>query len=137
MKKCTRCGTMVPDNTKICDKCAFDFDEYEKYYHLYEVKEDPVVPEGQRTNLTDFPILTFIFGIISLILSSLFLFTPGITVLYIIGVVIAVFITYILAIKPSKIKLVPFQVIGKWMANVAISVMIFKIVYVLFGLILQ
>ena len=42
--------------------CAFDFDEYEKYKHLYVTEEDPIVPEEQQNSLVDNPILCFIFG---------------------------------------------------------------------------
>jgi membrane-bound ClpP family serine protease len=124
---------MVPDETKICDKCAFEFDEYQRYHHLYETEEDPLVPEDQKSNLVDNPILTFVFGIISFILMALFLFDPNITLLYLIGVIVFVFITYYLSIRPAKVKFAPFQVVGKWLANIAISITIFKIVYMLMG----
>jgi len=91
MKKCIRCGRMVPDDTKVCESCAFDFDEYEKYKHLYVTEEDPIVPEEQQSSLVDNPILCFIFGIISFILMALFLFHPNIVVIYLLGVLSLLF----------------------------------------------
>jgi membrane-bound ClpP family serine protease len=137
MKKCIRCGKNLPSEVKICDNCSFDFQEYEAYqkaFAPYVEKEDPVVPESQRSSLIDNPIITFILGIVSLLFMFLFLFTPKIVVLYLIGVILFVILTYIMATFPSKVKLVHFQNIGRWMANIAISVTIFKIVYVVLGM---
>jgi hypothetical protein len=135
MKKCVRCGNMVPDDVNICDNCAFDFDEYEKYRKFFEVKEDPVVPKEQKSSLVDNPVITFIFGIVSLFFMALVLFNQGVVILYVIGVVVSAVLTYVMSVKPSKVKLLPFQNIGRWMANIAFSVTIFKIVYVLIGII--
>jgi membrane-bound ClpP family serine protease len=137
MKKCIRCGRMVPDETRVCDNCAFDFIEYEQHKHLFDTKEDPVVPEEQKTSLVDNPIICFILGIISFLLMALFLFTADIIIIYLIGVVLFVFLTYYFSVKPAKVKLKPFQVVGIWLANIAISVTIFKIVYVLIDGLLQ
>lgn len=137
MKKCIRCGRMVPDDTKVCEVCAFDFEEYQKEQHLYQTKEDPLVPEDQKSSLVDNPILCFIFGIISFLLMALFLFTPGIILIYLIGVVVFIFLAFIFSVKPAKVKLIPFQVVGKWLANIAISVTIFKLVFVLMNIIFK
>ncbi|MGI6768481.1 MAG: hypothetical protein ACOX43_05315 [Bacilli bacterium] len=131
MKKCIRCGQMVPDDTRVCDNCAFDFLEYEESKHLYESKEDPIVPKEQRSSLIDNPILCFVLGIISFLLMALFLFTADIIIIYLIDVLLFVFLTYYFSARPTKNKLKPFQVVGVWLANIAFSVTIFKIVYVL------
>jgi len=131
MKKCIRCGRMVPDDTKVCESCAFDFDEYEKYKHLYVTEEDPIVPEEQQSSLVDNPILCFIFGIISFILMALFLFHPNIVVIYLLGVFVFAFLAYVFSVKLAKVKLIPFRVVGKWLANIAVSVSIFKLVFFL------
>jgi len=135
MKKCVRCGNMVPDDVKICDNCAFNFEEYEAYQKVFEVKEDPVVPNEQKSSLVDNPVITFIFGIISLVFMILVFFNPGVIILYVIGVFVFVVLTYIMAVKPSKVRLLPLQTVGRWMANIAFSITIFKIVYVLIGMI--
>ncbi|NLD26956.1 MAG: hypothetical protein GX661_06315 [Acholeplasmataceae bacterium] len=135
MKKCVRCGNMVPHDVKICDNCAFNFEEYEAYQKVFEVKEDPVVPNEQKSSLVDNPVITFIFGIISLVFMILVFFNPGVIILYVIGVFVFVVLTYIMAVKPSKVRLLPLQTVGRWMANIAFSITIFKIVYVLIGMI--
>jgi len=128
---------MVPDDTKVCEVCAFDFDEYEKYRHLYQTKEDPIVPEDQQSSLVDNPILCFIFGILSFISMALFFFNQDIVILFLIGVFLFATLAYIFSVKLAKVKLVPFQVVGKWLANIAVAVSVFKLVFSLVSSIIK
>ena len=132
--KCKRCGKEVSDETKVCE-CGFDFEEDEKYAALFNRKADPEVSEKDKNLLIDFPILTFLFGLASLLLMILFLFHPGFVVLYFVLVVVFIIMTMWFAKKPTKVKLEPTRNVGLWMAYLAMAVVLFKTVYLLIGLI--
>lgn len=69
MKKCVNCGNVVEDDISICEQCGFDLTiKKQKEEKSIKVKTD--IP----TDLIDYPILSFIFGIIALII-PIFIFS--------------------------------------------------------------
>lgn len=118
MKKCVRCGKNVDDDAQVCE-CGFDFHRYEIEKKYLSPKEDPVVPKGEESSLIDNPILTFIFGILSMAL-PIFVFS---------------LLAFRFASKPSKVKLEKFQKIGNVFAYIGVGLTLFIWSYILIGLI--
>ena len=95
--KCKRCGKDFKNITvEVCDECGYDFTEDVRIGKILDNKPDPEIDEKNKTDLVDYPILSFIFGIL--------------------GLIIPIFILSILAInlskKPAKVKYVPFSNLG-------------------------
>ena len=131
--KCIRCGKEVPDDTIICNECGFDFDEYYNNRSIITVEEDPIVPENQKSSLVDNPILTFIFGLLSIPMTFIFIVSSTIVIIYLVGVILLVFLTLFMSRKPCKVKLKPVRNVGKWMAYFSINLIVFKVVYDIIG----
>lgn len=131
--RCIRCGKEVPEGTKICEECGFDFTEHEEFRKYFQQLEDPDVPESQKSSLIDNPVLTFIFGIITVILTFLFITNAQFVIIYFVGIIILSYFTLRLSTKPTKVKLIPLRNVGKWFVYFSISIIIFKIIYDLLG----
>lgn len=116
--KCLRCGKEFKDsNRKICDECGYNFKEGERLNKILNVKKDPDVPQNKKTDLVDYPILSFIFGVLGIILP--------------IGVFSGLAIH--LSKKPSKASLIPFANVGYVFGIVGIGLsVLFAVVAVLF-----
>lgn len=130
--KCIRCGKELPEGTIRCDECDFNIQEYEKYKKVFKEELDPDVPKELKSNLIDNPILTFIFGVISLLLTLIFVTITS--YIYIVGILLFVFLTLLMSTKPSKVNLRQVQIFGKVLAYISISLMIFKLVYIVLGI---
>lgn len=98
MKKCLRCGHINKDQAVKCVNCQFSFEEQAVYERLKKIaeKDDPIVDLKNKSSLIDNPVLTFIFGILSIML-PIFIFS---------------FAAWYMKKKPSKAKLEPFRNIG-------------------------
>ena len=115
--KCKRCGKDFKNITvEVCDECGYDFTEDVRIGKILDNKQDPEVDEKNKTDLVDYPILSFVFAIL--------------------GLLIPFFILSIIAIKlskkPSKVKYVPFSnlgnifgILGIVMSGIFISMIIF------------
>lgn len=95
--KCLRCGKEFNDEKReFCDECGYDFNEGKRINKVLNEKSDPDLPSNKQTDLIDYPILSFIFSIL--------------------GLIVPLLIFSILAIKlsrkPSKANLIPFANIG-------------------------
>jgi len=123
----------MPKGAVKCEECDFDLEIYNQISKHYNQKEDPTVPEDQISGLVDNPIFTLIFGLLSLILTLLFITNTKFVVIYLIGVVVLVLLTFRLAKKPAKIRLIPARNVGKGMAYASISLIVFKIIFDLIG----
>jgi len=130
--KCTRCGKEVANNVIICDNCGFNFTEHKQQEKYLKNPVDPDVPVEQRASLVDNPVLTLIFGSLSIMFSLLFIIK--LVVLYLIIMILMVFITFYLSAKPSKVKLRPLRNVGIAMAYIAIGFILFIFAYKLIGL---
>lgn len=121
MKKCLRCGHINKDDALECEKCQFSFKEQAVLEELkkYTTKEDPIVAEKNKSSLIDNPVLTFIFGILSIML-PFFLFS---------------FLTWYMKKKPSKTKLIPFRNIGNVFAYIGFVLSIIIVGYFIWNLI--
>lgn len=119
MIKCIRCGKENDDKNEVCSNCGYSFKE-QKVEETYRklLKEDPVVPDEEKSGLIDSPILTFIFGILSMLL-PIFVFS---------------FLAWYNYKKPSKVKLEPFRNIGNIFAYIGAAISIFLLVYIVWGL---
>ncbi len=95
--KCVRCGKDFGNTiVEVCDQCGYDFEEGKRLNKILNSKSDPDVPEHQKTDLVDYPILSFIFSILGLILPIL----------------IFSILAMKLSKKPSKANLIPFANVG-------------------------
>lgn len=130
--KCKSCGKEVADNTAICQYCGFDIEAYKKLQKVV-VREDPEVDETKKTNLVDSPILAFVFGILAVISAILFVVSPTIVVLYLGLFILFNYLTFTLANKPAKVKLLPLSTVGKFMAYFSIGFVVLKVVFEIIG----
>lgn len=130
--KCLRCGTEVKEGTKYCDKCGFDVEKQKEYQIIYK-EVDPELENGKKTNLIDFPVLTFIFGILSMINAILLMSTRPIAVIFIISFFIIFVSCFIFSTKKAKVKLRPFREVGIIIAFVALAlvlIFLFKNIFI-------
>lgn len=117
--KCLRCGKEYEDNTiEVCKECGYDFKEGERVNKILNTKEDPYVPENKQTDLFDYPILSFVFSILGLI----------------VPVMVLSVIAIILSKKPAKANLIPVANVGFvfGILGVAISSLFFIILILYF-----
>ena len=131
--KCLRCGKELPEGTAICDECGFNFLEDVKITKIISEKTDPVVSGKNKSILIDNPVLTFIFGILSVFGMIFFFSYPGFVVLYFVGDLILIGLTMLFSKKPAKVKLEPTRNVGVGMAYVALALTAFKAVYFIIG----
>ena len=119
MIKCQRCGKVYEDdNIEVCEECGYNFAEGKRLAKILDSTPDPEVDETKQSDLFDYPILGFVFGLLSLILP--------------------IFIFSILAIKlskkPAKTSLVPFSKLAYIMGIVGLFVSV-VFIFILFFLI--
>lgn len=105
--KCLRCGKEYKDNSiEVCKECGYDFTEGKRIGKILDNKKDPDVPKNRETDLIDYPILSFVFSIL--------------------GLIIPLLIFSLLAIsfskKPSKANLIPFSNLGYVFGIIGIAV---------------
>jgi len=112
--KCRRCGKEIESDLGVCENCGYDYYEDKKLQKIFKVKKENV--NVTSTDLIDYPILTFIFGLISLIL-PIYIFS---------------FLAIKLSKKPSKANLLPFKNLGKVFGIFGIFVSTFLLFYILF-----
>lgn len=132
--KCIRCGKIIPDNENICANCGFNIQKYELLNKYVNNPIDPDVPYEKKSDLIDNPILTLIFGLLSILFAFLFVGSSTIVLFYLGAFILTVFLTFYVASKPSKVKLRPLKNLGVGMAYFAMGIVIFKIAYQLLGL---
>ena len=119
--KCMRCGKVNPDNVKQCEKCGYDFKEQlinKQLEKIIKVQDDPDIDPKQKSQLYDNPILTFIFGLLSIML-PIFVFS---------------FLSWHMYKKPAKVKLETLRNFGNVLAYIGICVSMFVTVYLLWGI---
>ncbi len=131
--KCLRCGKELPEGTAVCDECGFNFEEDGKITKIISEKADPAVSEKTKSILIDNPVLTFIFGILSIFGMLFFVLYPGFVVLYFGLDLVLTGLTMLFSKKPAKVKLEPTRNVGVGMAYVALALTIFKAVYFIIG----
>lgn len=131
--KCKSCGKVVANDAKICEYCGFDLEEYKKLKKVV-VEVDPEIDNINKTNLVDYPILAFIFGLLAVITSILFVVSPAIVILYFLFVVLFNYLTFTLVNKPAKIKLKPIAMVGKGMAYFSIGFILLKVIFEIIGI---
>ena len=137
MKKCIRCGKMIKEELEICDSCGFDFIKHEVETEIPEELEDLEVPKKLRSNLIDNPVFTFIFGILSILVALMFVFSRGIVVIFFVIGIALVIVTTVFAAKPSKKKMREVRNVGNWMSNIAFVLLVFKLVFEIIGNIMK
>lgn len=119
MKKCLRCGFINKDDVLKCEKCQFSFEEQAVYEKLKKLvpKDDPIVEPKDKVSLIDNPILTFVFGVLS-IMVPIFVFS---------------FLAWHMKKQPSKTKLLPFRNIGNVFGYIGFVLSVVFIGYLIFS----
>lgn len=117
--KCERCGKVFKEVVEVCDNCGFDFDENRKIKKILNIKKEPT-KYNTTSDLVDYPVLTFITGLLALII-PLYIFS---------------FIAIKLSKKPSKSSLIPFSNLGKVFGYFGFLVSTIFIGYILFTFII-
>ena len=118
--KCLRCGRIYNDDTiEVCKDCGYDFKEGKRIGKILDSKKDPDVPSHRETDLIDYPILSFVFSIL--------------------GLIIPLLVFSLLAIHfsktPAKANLIPFSNLGNVFGIIGVaisSVAVFALIILLF-----
>lgn len=116
--KCIRCGKDMGES-KVCNNCGYDISIDNRVKRILKVKPD--MSEHQNpTDLLDYPILSFIVGIIGIMI-PIYFFS---------------FLALKLSQKPAKPSYEPFQNLGKILAYVGFTVstgLVLFLFYLLFS----
>ena len=125
--KCLRCGKEVEEGTKYCNNCGFDVESQKDYRIVYK-EVDPEVEKSKKTNLIDSPVLTFIFGILSMINALLIAGSKPIPIFYLLTFIIIFSVCFYLSTKKAKVKLRPFREVGVVLAFIALALVLIVVV---------
>lgn len=128
--KCLRCGNDIPDNCEVCSNCGFDIN-YQRSMKVLHKEEDPVLDDAHKTLSIDFPVLTFIFGIIDILLSILIVFSRPLPIIYLIVLFITFGFTFFFSTKKSKVKLKPVREFGVVLGYIALAIALITVFKVL------
>ena len=128
--KCKRCGQEVRDTDKTCANCGFNLEEFKKQEKVL-VPEDPDLPQSKKSTLIDSPIITFMLGIISVLIALAIVSYSSVVIFFVILEVMAVLGTFFASAKVCKISLRPVRNVGVVLAYVGLAITIFKIAYVI------
>lgn len=113
--KCIRCGKESSADAIACEECGFNFKDHDTYLKYMKPAEDGHVTPGKESDLIDNPVLTFVFGILSMML-PIFIFS---------------FIAFKFSKRPAKAKLIPLRNVGTILAYSGIGVSIFVVLVVI------
>lgn len=135
MKKCVRCGIEVEDDAKTCEECGFDFEEYEKIlkHNTITIKTDPIdMTKEEKMLRLERPILTFIFGFFGVFFALMIVASPSIMMMAL-GFIFSI-LSIVFSTKPSLVKLIPLQNVGKWFGYAGFVLSLFFTVYSFMGM---
>lgn len=119
--KCLRCGKDVPENTKYCENCGFDVESQKDYKTVYK-EVDPILEGKKKVALVDYPVLTFLFGIIAM-MNAIMYSVMG-SILLIITFCLFFGSCFFFSTRQTKVKLKPFREVGIIIGFLALAVMI-------------
>lgn len=110
--KCLRCGKDIPDDKTTCEYCGYDITDKEKLQKVF-IEVDPEVEEKNKIVLIDMPVLTLIFGIVTVFISLMIaFFGRPISLILIVFFIISFALTFIFSTRPCKVKLKPLREFG-------------------------
>jgi len=130
--KCKSCGQEVRDTDNVCANCGFNLEEFKKQEKIL-VEEDPDLPESKKSTLIDSPIITFILGIISVLIALTIASYRSVVIFFVLLEIISVLGTFFASAKICKVNLKPVRNVGVVLAYVGLAITIFKIAYVILG----
>lgn len=121
MKKCLRCGKKLDDKIMICDECGFNFVEHSRIQKKLglDKNKNASLDRTNKTDLFDYPILAFIFGILALCL-PIYIFS---------------FLALTCSKKPTKESLEACSNVGRVLAYIGFVVSTILVVYIVINLI--
>lgn len=132
--KCLRCGLEVEDDIDVCPNCEFSFKEHKTYVKV-AIEEDPDLPDEEKVKLIDNPILTLLFGFVSILTGGMFFLLREFVIIFLILAILSFVLTFILSVKPTKVKLKPLREFGMVLGYLGIGLTIMRIVSEIIGLI--
>ena len=128
--KCKSCGQEVRDTDNVCANCGFNLEEFKKQEKIL-VQEDPDLPKSRKSTLIDSPIITFILGIMSVLIALTIASYRSVVLFFVLLEVMSVLGTFFAAAKVCKVNLKPVRNVGVVLAYVGLAITIFKIAYVI------
>lgn len=130
--KCLRCGKIVDENTKVCPECGFELEQLKKYKKVIVEVDDDKADRKTKIILFDNPLLTFVTGIISLML-GLTMFVTGLPIafIYVILFVITFSASFYFSTKPCSVKMKPVRSMGIVMAFIGLAFTLYALVLAL------
>ena len=125
--KCLRCGKLVDDTEKICPECGFDL-EAQKNYKKITVEVDNDMDDKHKIILIDNPILTFIFGLLALMLALTIAVDPGLTFFFILLFVLTFSLCFFFSTRPTRVKLKPVRTFGLVMGYIGLGLTLYRLI---------
>ena len=124
--KCLRCGKEVNESEKTCPLCGFDL-EAQRRYKKITVEADDDMDDKHKIILIDNPILTFIFGLLSLMLALTIAVDPGLTFFFILMFVLTFSLCFFFSTKPTRVKMKPVRTFGLVMGYIGLGLTIYRL----------
>ena len=125
--KCIRCGAEIKETDIECPNCGFLASENKRYKKV-KVETDVQIDDKNKIILIDNPILTFLFGLISLLLGTmncLYGVNDQIVFLYVILFVISFSLAFVFSMKETKRKLKPVRTFGVVLAYIGLALTLY------------
>jgi len=128
--RCIRCGNNFDEKEINCPNCGMETSEIKKYQKVSVLADKPV-DRKEKIILIDNPILTFIFGIISLLLgvmNCLYSVMNNPAFIFILFFVVSFTLAYIYSMKETRLKLKPVRTVGLIMAYIGLFLTLYGLI---------
>ncbi len=123
--KCLRCGKVVSDNENTCPNCGFDIGA-QKNYKKITVEADAEMDDKHKIILIDNPILTFIFGLVSLMVALTLV--VDLNYFFIMCFVLTFSLCFFFSTKPTRVKLKPVRTVGITMGYIGLGLTLYQLI---------
>lgn len=133
--RCIRCGTIFEEKENECPNCGMLTSEIKKY-KKHTVETDSKLDDKHKIVLVDNPVLTFIFGLLSLmlgIINCLYGVNNYMVYLYVILFVIVFSLAFIFSMKDTKVNLKPIRTFGIILAYGGLALTLYGLIMFLLG----
>lgn len=126
--KCLRCGNEVDENCKVCEKCGFEVSTQKTYKKVY-IEQDPDLELKDKIKYITYPLLTFIFGLLAMLVSIMIAFTKPISILCIILFAVFFLISFFFSTRKSLVNYKPVREFGIILSYISFFFAILAIMY--------
>ena len=126
--KCLRCGKEVSNTVTTCPECGFDLEAQKKYVKI-TVEDDSDADDKTKIILIDNPILTFIFGLLSLMVALTLV--VDINYFFIMCFVLTFSLCFFFSTRPTRVKFKPVRTFGVVLGYIALAITSYQLIFFL------